>query len=88
MGVSETGSVRVSSEAVENADYYTVSFSQAVGDDQEGLCRGDSHFRVVWKQSVLRMRFDKHSTRLSSVYVAACFERQQCLYTLVDTALR
>ena len=65
MGVSETGSVRVSCEAVENSDYYTVSFSQAVGDDQEGLCRGDSHFRVVWKQSVLRMRFDKHSTRLS-----------------------
>ena len=64
MGVSETGSVRVPWEAVENADYYTVSFSQAVGDDQEGLCRGDSHFRVVWKLSVLRMRFEKHSTRL------------------------
>ena len=43
VGVSETGSVRVSWEAVENADYYTVSFSQAVGDDQEGLCRADSH---------------------------------------------
>ena len=41
--VSETSSVRVSWEAVENADYYTVSFSQAVGDDQEGLCRDDSH---------------------------------------------
>ena len=82
--LSETGSVRVPWEAVENADYYTVSFSQAVGDDQEGLCRGDSHFRVVWKQSVLRMRFEK---RLS-VYVAAFFERQQCLYTLVDTAFR
>ena len=64
MGVSETGSVRVSWEAVENADYYTVSFSQAVGDDQEGLCRGDSHFRVVWKLSVLRMRFEKQSTRM------------------------
>ena len=43
VGVSETGSVRVFWEAVENAYYYTVSFSQAVGDDQEGLCRGDSH---------------------------------------------
>ena len=43
VGVSETGSVRVSWEEVENADYYTVSFSQAVGDDQEGLCRDDSH---------------------------------------------
>ena len=41
--VSETGSVRVSWEEVENAYYYTVSFSQAVGDDQEGLCRDDSH---------------------------------------------
>ena len=41
--VSETGSVRVSWEAVENAYYYTVSFSQAVGDDQEGLCRDISH---------------------------------------------
>ena len=43
VGVSETGSIRVSWEAVENAEYYTVSFSQAAGDDQEGLCRGDSH---------------------------------------------
>ena len=43
VGVSETGSVRVSWKAVENADYYTVLFSQAVGDDQEGLCRDDSH---------------------------------------------
>ena len=41
--VSDTGSVRVSWKAVENADYYTVSFSQAVGDDQEGLCRDDYH---------------------------------------------
>ena len=40
VGVSETGSVRVFWEEVENADYYTVSFSQAVG---EGLCRDDSH---------------------------------------------
>ena len=36
---SETTSVRVSWEAVEGADYYTVLFSAAVGDDQEGLCR-------------------------------------------------
>ena len=39
----ETDSVRVLWEAVEDADYYTVSFSQAVGNDQEGLCRDDSH---------------------------------------------
>ena len=43
VGVSESGSVRVSWQAVEDADYYTVSFSQAVGDGQEGLCRDDSH---------------------------------------------
>ena len=39
---SERSSVRVSWEAVEDADYYTVSFSAAVGADQEGLCRDDS----------------------------------------------
>ena len=39
----ETNSVRVLWESVKYADYYTVSFSQAVGDDQEGLCRDDSH---------------------------------------------
>ena len=38
---SETTSVRVSWEAVEGADYYTVLFSAAVGDDQEGLCRDE-----------------------------------------------
>ena len=43
MDGSESSSVRVSWEAVEDADYYTVSFSAAVGDDQEGLCRDDSH---------------------------------------------
>ena len=41
--LSDTNSVRVLWEAVENVDYYTVSFSQAVGDDQEGLCRDDPH---------------------------------------------
>ena len=38
---SETASVRVSWEAVEGADIYTVLFSAAVGDDQEGLCRDE-----------------------------------------------
>ena len=41
--VVKNNSVRVLWEAVDDADYYTVSFSQAVGDDQEGLCRDDSH---------------------------------------------
>ena len=40
---SERTSVRVFWKAVENAEYYAVSFSAAVGDDQEGLCRDDSH---------------------------------------------
>ena len=44
---SDSTSVRVSWEAVEDADYYTVSFSATVGDDQEGLCRDDSHFASV-----------------------------------------
>ena len=43
MDGSETTSVRVSWEAVEGADYYTVLFSAAVGDDQEGLCRNEPH---------------------------------------------
>ena len=43
VGVVKNNSVRVLWEAVEDADYYTVSFSQAVGDDQEGLCRDDPH---------------------------------------------
>ena len=41
MDGSETASVRVSWEAVEGADIYTVLFSAAVGDDQEGLCRDE-----------------------------------------------
>ena len=41
--VAKNASVRVLWEAVEDADYYTVSFSQAVGDYQEGLCRDDPH---------------------------------------------
>ena len=45
---SDTSSaVRVSWQAVEDADYYTVSFSAAVGDDQEGLCTDDYHSASV-----------------------------------------
>ena len=43
MDGTETTSVRVSWEAVEGADYYTVLFSAAVGDDQDGLCRDEPH---------------------------------------------
>ena len=32
---------------MEGADYYKVSFRAAVGDDQEGLCRDDSHSASV-----------------------------------------
>ena len=39
----ESTSVRVSWEAVENADRYTVTLSQTMGDDQLGLCHEDSH---------------------------------------------
>ena len=39
----ESTSVRVSWEAVEDADRYTVTLSQTMGDDQLGLCREDSH---------------------------------------------
>ena len=47
MDGSESTSARVSWEAVDDADYYTVSFSAAVGDDQEGLCRDGSHSASV-----------------------------------------
>ena len=39
----ESTSVRVSWEAVKDADRYTVTLSQTMGDDQLGLCREDSH---------------------------------------------
>ena len=42
----EPASVRVSWQSVENADSYTVTFTQATGDDQEGLC-SDSHTASV-----------------------------------------
>ena len=45
MNGSET--VRVSWQAVEDVDNYTVSFSAAVGDGQEGLCTDDYHSASV-----------------------------------------
>ena len=42
-----TSAVRVSWQAVQDADYYRVSFSEAVGDDQEGLCTNDYHSASV-----------------------------------------
>ena len=43
----EPASVRVSWQSVENADNYTVTFTQAMGDDQEGLCSALSHTASV-----------------------------------------
>ena len=40
---SESTSVSISWEPVEDAYYYIVSFSSIVGENQEGLCRDDSH---------------------------------------------
>ena len=40
---SESTLVGVSWNSVENADRYTVTLSQTMGDDQLGLCREDSH---------------------------------------------
>ena len=39
----EPTSVRVSWEAVDDADRYTVTLSKTTGDHQLGLCPGDSH---------------------------------------------
>ena len=44
MDGSETASAW---EAVEGADNYTVLFSAVLGDDQEGLCRNESHSASV-----------------------------------------
>ena len=43
MDDSESTSVSISWESVEDADYYTVSFSSTVGVYQKGLCTDDSH---------------------------------------------
>ena len=36
-------SVRVSWQTVEEADTYTVTFTQTMGDEQQGLCTSSSH---------------------------------------------
>ena len=50
-GVSVSGehstTIRVSWEAVEYADRYTVTFTQTRGEDQLGLCTSDSHTAIV-----------------------------------------
>ena len=43
VAAAEAASVRVSWQAVNTADRYTVTFSQVQGDDQQGLCPTDSH---------------------------------------------
>ena len=46
-GVSESDvqshSIRVSWQAVQGADTYTVTFTQTAGDEQQGLCTTASH---------------------------------------------
>ena len=45
-GVDDT-SVRVSWQAVDGADRYTVTFTKTVGNGQEGLCTTDNHIASV-----------------------------------------
>ena len=42
-----TTSVSVSWDAVDNADRYTVTFTRAIGDEQEGTCTGSTHTASV-----------------------------------------
>ena len=42
-----TTSVSVSWDAVDNADRYTVTFTRAIGDEQEGECDGGQHTATV-----------------------------------------
>ena len=41
--IADSTTVRVSWEAVTNADRYTVTFTRATGEQQEGLCLPSSH---------------------------------------------
>ena len=43
----QSTTIRVSWEAVEDADRYTVTFTQTRGEDQLGLCTSDSHTSTV-----------------------------------------
>ena len=49
MAVNDVGttSVSVSWDAVNNADRYTVTFTRATGDEQEGTCLGSTHTATV-----------------------------------------
>ena len=42
-----TTSVSVSWDAVNDADRYTVTFTRATGDEQEGACTGSTHTATV-----------------------------------------
>ena len=42
-----TTSVSVSWDAVDNADRYTVTFTRATGDEQEGVCPDSTHTATV-----------------------------------------
>ena len=42
-----TTSVSVSWDTVNDADRYTVTFTRAIGDDQEGTCDGGQHTATV-----------------------------------------
>ena len=43
----QSTTIRVSWEAVEDADRYTVTFTQTRGEDQLGLCTSDYHTATV-----------------------------------------
>ena len=47
MAVVGSASVTVSWEAVADADRYTVTFTRATGEAQQGECPGDSHTASV-----------------------------------------
>ena len=66
----ESTAVRVSWQAVENADRYTVTLSQTMGDDQLGLCREDSHTVSVdtFNLSVIVGQTDNDMLRAYTTY--------------------
>ena len=90
-------SVRVSWQAVEGADTYTVTFTQTMGDQQQGLC-SDSHSVsvsteapslsvVVGEDDILRAFTTYSITVAASDALGSSEESQPMTVTTVQTGM-
>ena len=93
-------SVRVSWQAVEGADTYTVTFTQTMGDEQQGLCvsaahsvsvstEGSSLSVVVGEDEMLRA-FTTYSITVTAVLSDVCSsgDSQPVTVTTAQTSMR